>query len=419
MKKKIFVFIPHQDDEVNLIGNCSTFLKEYFDITVIFVCSEKNKSKRKIRRQEAIKSCSILGISKVLFLDFEDTSFDEPRHLFMTKEGKRRIIRKLERLLLEFEPEIVMCNDFDCHPDHRMLSIAMDEVIRELIFQKEYRPIYLKGFCYSTAYYGVEDYTVKGDNRTKISTEDAENLQYDWEKRISIGSSDLVLRINKRKAFKALSCHKSQYAILHSKSVINDDNVFWQIRTDNICINAKIYASSGDVTKLNDLKTIDTNDLLKKEYKEVSFEKSLWKPSEKEDLSEIRIVLKKETVYSIVIHGDPRIKKKYDVNVDIIIGDTEWQIRQLNGNSIGTEVIIDQSNVTEIKIKTNVGFSELEILPEKDQIINLPSYSWIKKKKGNLFLQLVEIFNLVYLNLVFFLTRVFRKIKKFKRKDDG
>ena len=50
---------------------------------------------------------------------------------------------------------------------------------------------------------------------------------------------------------------------MHARKVINADNVFWKKRTDNLLIrDATITATSGDISKISDLKVIDTDDII-------------------------------------------------------------------------------------------------------------------------------------------------------------
>ena len=43
---------------------------------------------------------------------------------------------------------------------------------------------------------------------------------------------------------------------------------------------AKITATSGDSTKINDLKVIDTNDIITEDPLKIDYSKGLWKPDD-------------------------------------------------------------------------------------------------------------------------------------------
>ena len=99
----ILVIAPHPDDEVLGMGGTIKKLSKKNKI-LLCVVSEgataqyKNKKMIQVRR-DACKKCSkILGISKIIFLDFPDMKLNSS-HLEINK--------KLEKIIQEFKPEIV------------------------------------------------------------------------------------------------------------------------------------------------------------------------------------------------------------------------------------------------------------------------------------------------------------------------
>ena len=121
-------------------------------------------------------------------------------------------------LIEDLKPQIIFGTDFDYHSDHRMLSLALDEALCHVLKEhKDYQPFYLKGFCYETAYYGIEDYSASNLCDTQVKQDLLSNPSYEWEKRISIKSKENSGLIISKKAYRALKCHKSQYAVLHAK----------------------------------------------------------------------------------------------------------------------------------------------------------------------------------------------------------
>ena len=62
---------------------------------------------------------------------------------------------------------------------------------------------------------------------------------------------------------------------------------------------AKITATSGDSTKINDLKVIDTNDIITEDPLKIDYSKGLWKPDDS-DLN---------PCINIVFNGEKRLNK--------------------------------------------------------------------------------------------------------------
>ena len=99
----ILVIAPHPDDEVLGMGGTIKKLSKKNTI-ILCVVSEGStaqyKDKKMIQiRKDACKKCSkVLGISKIIFLDFADMKLNLS-HLEINK--------KLEKIIQKFKPEIV------------------------------------------------------------------------------------------------------------------------------------------------------------------------------------------------------------------------------------------------------------------------------------------------------------------------
>ena len=308
--EKLVIFVPHQDDETNLAGNILSYLVKQYDVYIVYSSLDENPDKARIRKQEAINACAVYGIEKdnVIFLGLPDTPNRNGHHFFT--DGDKSIILKFEEILRSLKPEVIIGTDFDFHSDHRMVSLALDEAVFNIMNEiKTYTPLYLKGFCYETAYYGVDDYSATDLKNTKIDKIPLSNVSYKWEDRISLNSQEENGFVFLKTPFKALKCHKSQYAALHARMVINADNVFWEKRTDNLLIrDATLTATSGDISKINDLKVIDTNDIITEDPLQIDYSKGLWRPDDSDLNPCINIVFKEEkTIEQIVLHGNPMV----------------------------------------------------------------------------------------------------------------
>lgn len=317
------IFVPHQDDEINLVGNILSQLTREYEVYIVYSSIDSAVKKGNIRKREAIAACDVYSIKKdhIIFMGYPDTPNKEGHHYFT--DGNKEIVLDIEQIINKLRPKLIIGTDFDFHSDHRMLSIALDEAIRKVILgDADYRPRYLKGFCYETAYYGVDDYSATSLADTVVGKELLGNLTYRWKDRISIKSNEKEGLITKKKAFKALKCHKSQHAILHARSIINADNVFWEKRTDNLLLdaNVKITTTSGDESKLNDFKVIDSNDIITIDQTVIDYGKCLWRASERS--AKICIDWPKPVRFDrIVLHGNPSNTTKQAIKINVIDGD--------------------------------------------------------------------------------------------------
>lgn len=363
---KLVIFVPHQDDETNLVGNILSYLVKQYDVYIVYSSLDANPDKALIRKKEAINACAVYGIEKdnVIFLGLPDTPNRNGHHFFA--DGDKSIILKFEEILRTLMPEVIIGTDFDFHADHRMVSLALDEAVFNIMNEiKTYTPLYLKGFCYETAYYGVDDYSATDLKNTKIGKIPLSNVSYKWEDRISLNSQEKNGFIFFKTPFKALKCHKSQYAVLHARRVINADNVFWDKRTDNLLIrDAKITVTSGDSTKINDLKVIDTNDIITEDPLKIDYSKGLWKPDDSDLNPCINIVFNgKKKVKQIVLHGNPMLDYIEKCNIEIHLGEQTLKVDSLMPYGQPTLLNIDMVQCSQIEIRSlsKTCFSEIEV----------------------------------------------------------
>lgn len=412
MLKKIIIFVPHQDDEINLVGNILDELAEHYSVYIVYSSLEMDSKKAETRKKEAMNSCMLYGIDSnhIKFLGFPDTPNSSGKHYFT--DGDVEIVNKIYEVIESIKPDIIIGTDFDFHSDHRMLSLALDEALcKNLKRYADYKPIYLKGFCYETAYYGVEDYSASALENTKVKDSMLSNVSYRWEDRLSISNNHKNCFIFQQKAFKALKCHKSQYALLHARSVINSDNVFWQKRTDNLLLNnCHITASSGDVNKLCDLKVIDTNDIITVDPKKIDYTKGLWIP-DKNDLNPI-INIQFDSgmnIHQIVLYGSPMIEEDRDCNIKIFINGKIFIVDRLN--SFGQSTILNVGNIKCNNIKivdySSTSLSQIEVFNQENKQIEILKQTVRCKKDKD---KLIDSFDMYIFNVIKLLVKIRRKI---------
>ena len=373
--EKLVIFVPHQDDETNLAGNILSYLVKNYDVYVVYSSLEVNPDKASIRKKEAVNACAVYGIEKdnVIFGEFPDTPNRNGHHFFT--DGDKSITLKFEEILRKLMPELIIGTDFDFHSDHRMVSLALDEAVFNIMNKiKTYTPLYLKGFCYETAYYGVDDYSATDLKNTKVAKMPLSNVSYKWEDRISLNSQEKNGFIFLKTPFKALKCHKSQYAAMHARKVINADNVFWKKRTDNLLIrDATITATSGDISKISDLKVIDTDDIITEDPLKIDYSKGLWKPDDSDLKPCINIVFNGEkTVEQIVLHGSPMSDHIEKCNIEIYLGEQTVKVDSLMPYGQPTILNIGRVQCSHIEIRSlsQTCISEIEVFQPAQRIVN-------------------------------------------------
>lgn len=413
--EKSVIFVPHQDDEINLVGNILMDLVKKYDTYIVYSSLEVNLELAKIRKSEAINACRIYGIAedKIIFLGYPDTPNRNGHHFFT--DGNKKIVQDIQNILLDLRPKLIIGTDFDFHSDHRMLALALDDAIKNVMVKnKEYTPKYLKGFCYETAYYGLDDYSASSLKETKVKSNLLSNVSYRWDDRISIKNNEQNGFIFSKVQFKALKCHKSQYAAIHARSIINSDNVFWEKRLDNLLIrDAIVTSSSGNVKKINDLKVIDTDDILTENPYKIDYSKSLWIPDEADNHPIINVdFTENKAVNQIVFHGNPNNSFLEKCNIEIHCNDQIYYLNFLNPYGQATVVNIEKVNCSKIEICffNKVFISEIEVFQTIDSIQQLQTINF-KDKKNSFIDQLDNFFFSIYV----FLEKIRRKMNLLRR----
>lgn len=421
--KKALLLVPHQDDETDLAGNIIDVIKEKFDLYVLYGSLDIRDREGRIRVGEAYKACAGWRIDKehITFLRYPDTPNKAGSHFF-TRE-RQKVVKEIEEFIKSLKPDIIFATDFDSHSDHRMLSLAFEEAMGKLLkSERNYTPIVLKGFCYETAFYGPEDYLASKPGKSLSKFDILSNASLEWNARLSIPSDEKPGVIWSRKAYKALAKHKSQYAVLHAKSIINADNVFWSRRTDNLMLQAKILAELGDASKLNDFMIIDTDDIITVNPRKIDYSRAVWRV---EGIS-AEILIKwdrKNKIDRLIFHGNPNISSEKKVNIqlktlDKTIYEGEIQIKafgratNISFREVETDSLVLKlvSNDKCIELSEIEAFYGDEIIPEfvdneyeipgKDtgiiNIVNDIGYRWIvlatkiKRKINNLTQKIAE-----------------------------
>ena len=228
-----------------------------------------------------------------------------------------------------------------------------------------------------------------------------------------MASNDHAKLIWNRKAYIGLKCHKSQYAVLHAKSIINADNVYWNKRTDNLLFQAKMRCTVGDIEKLRDFKIIDTDDIITINPREIDLSKGVWQTEKSEE--KIEIVWDKPMRFDrINLYGNPNNTKPVETNIKVISHDQVITVfNEIKEFGRRTEAIFPEKVVDKLEIlicsDAKTALSEIEILNGDTIIPNImKSNEEIRTKKN----AVIDTVNEIGYACIVIKTKIIRKVKK-------
>lgn len=337
---RILILAPHPDDEINIAGNMIlTLAAAKAEIFVAYSTNGDFEQPAEIRAQEAVDALKILGVpeERIIFLGYGDGHklFDTPskspaghvetyaaknfvdyakktfgRHSSYTRGNFKR---DLKSLLLELRANIIFCVDFDSHADHRTLSILFEEVLGEILSERnDYRPEVYKKFAYATAFTAVPDFyapNLRATKKPKVGETDTydfdfiDRANYVWENRVRFPVLNYRTLLRDNPIADAIFAHKSQRNEWNALRILNSDEIFFERRTDSQTFSAQVTTTSGDADKVRDFKIIDTVDV---DATPAQIENNLWQPAPADKQRKIFFTWKDPAqVQQIVIYGNP------------------------------------------------------------------------------------------------------------------
>ncbi len=402
--KNVLIIVPHEDDEINLVGG---ILNQYIDagsmVRVVFATNGDKVYKGSRRNVEAIEALQVVEIEEgnIIFLGFGDTWKPQPlggmciEHIYDSGDGtvqwtsyagntetyalnkpyrehfytRNAWVEDICKIILEYKPDVIYVNDFDTHPDHRACGLFFDEAMGKILALGEgYYPTIYKGYCYGTGWSAGDDYVcekVKLTGNILSTMEPADIYGYSWDNRIRLPlcSEDVTGLISNSKVYAMLARHVSQDAVLKAGEIINGDKVFWERRTDSILYNASIMINGQQSNILNDFKIFDCNNVTDRSAQPYDGVVNLEPYSEKV----IEVILPKESdIREIYLYDNP------DVSSNILGGYVEFntgeliEYSQLNNNGAATIVECNVKDVKSFKVIITkwegkfCGFTEIE-----------------------------------------------------------
>lgn len=414
-KKKVLVLVPHEDDELITIGTFIPILQSNKClISVAFATNGDyhGKDKAFVRIKEAISYCTSVGVCEenIFFMGFGDQGEKAP-HIYNAyvnviapsgesqtyglkshetyakqKYGKELTYnrenykKELKDIILEVDADIIFSIDCDIHSDHIALSLMFEEVMTEIVQEKRQYPLVLKMFAHDMLWMGVEDFYAKNlksciptkNNPHHTYADKFFEAYYPWEKRVRFPIYNGYLGyLGWNNSYRNLmKIYKSQYVPYHFSRLLNADQVFWIRRTDNLLLQSRVIASSGDILCFQTMKMFECENVcLKTELLERS--RLFWMPEPEDQEKRVTFWFDEEkTIDRIVIYPGFHVKSIKDAVIKI--GEKTIHAGKLKGYGHPNEVCLRQPISCE-KI-------ELKFVGEKVELIKVEAYEPKTKK---------------------------------------
>lgn len=431
--KNILIFLPHEDDEINLVyGLLDGIKNKNCNVKVVYSTNGDYVVKAKYRIKEAIDSLKLVGIKKenIIFMGYSDQAYENPNHLYQSssswtsKNGikktytptnndyhylkyhkhaefnRENFINDIYNILKEEMADVIICVDYDAHPDHRALSLAFEHALGKILNESDYRPIVYKCFAYQTSYMGLSDYNYNNpstkNNQDINSITSLGNPYYNWSKRKRFCQSSKALRkmLFHNIYYRGLLKHKSQYILNVFDKVINSDIVFFERLTHNLLYQATIKTSSGDSKYLNDFLLFDSSNIMFGNSKKPVYDKGYMKFKEDDNLKTINVNFTQKENFNYIKIYVSLSSDKIDSLIVKYNNKKEELIPEFNNNVYTIKKNFANVDNIEIRIVSSgksIMIGELEIYKE----INLKNtyaklmindnfvYRWFSKEKVN------------------------------------
>ncbi len=320
--KKVMFIVPHPDDELNVAGGViQNYIDNCSEVFIVFTTNfdTYGKCEAEKRYKEIRKLYKYLGVDRehLFYMGFGAThvrkkegvlsynsdnicksisGHDMTYGIFDSNTVPQIIYGKevnydywafagvLRDIILQIKPDDIYCVDYDIHLDHRIASIAFEDVMESIIRESRlYVPNIFKGFAYATSWSTYKDFyneQYRIDGVKYCNNSSSYINHFNWEERVRLpylNANQLGVTLRSCNLYKLYSFYKSQNALTHANQTINADQVFWKLPTENCLYGAKVEVSSGREEGLFSIKQLFIDDFNDKEPKVlaggVTFEK--------------------------------------------------------------------------------------------------------------------------------------------------
>ena len=406
--KKVMVIVPHEDDDINLVGGTiENYIENGSNVFPVFITNGDAFGKGELRITEALRCWTNMGVPEknVTFLGYGDTWEKSGPHIYNADENKEivsligkgttygiddhpayhdgikytynNLLNDLVSVIKEKKPDVIFSSDYDNHQDHRAASLFSEKAIGIVLRDdKDYKPILYKGYAYSTAWDAKSDYyaaiNVLSTTNDVINEKGKEHTIYEWDNRVRlpINNQALSRSIFKSSVYNSLKIYESQYATAKAQNIINGDKVFWQRRTDSILYDSEIQVSSGKKERLVDFNILDSNDVIDSNHEPFD---GVWTPEESDQEKSAQFILNRQELYAMYLYDNPSVEDNINNAIIKFNDGTVLETGALNPTGEPTIIKVNKTDVESIKITitdfegNNAGLSEVEAFSYESQ----------------------------------------------------
>lgn len=389
--KRVLVVVPHQDDEINLLGGVfEEYLKYGSEIFPVYVIT--NGIAEPYRYTEAITLFKHIGVpeANVIFLGYGSLCHNDVDKIKLTKgttehpafhEGQQysrlNIVKDLMKVITDLRPDVIIGTDYDRHVDHHYVTILLDEAIGRVLKQEiTYKPLVLKGYAYRTTWESYPDYYKTNILSTKYLYNPVETFKWNERLRLPVAAHMMSRSLMGSEIFRQYAIFKSQGAVMRAIHY-NSDKILWERNSHSLLYDAKISVSSGDGTKLNDFMLYDKTDF--HDIDALPLE-GAWIPLPDDRKKTANIKLAKQSNVKYLALYNNVDKNQLVRRISVTFDGYEPKEYKLQSDGFPTYIDVDMQNVRGFEIKIlestgeNAGLTEIEAF-EKEKTNN---FSYIK-----------------------------------------
>lgn len=403
--RDVMLIVPHEDDELNLLGGVIEELVSYKStLRVVFTTNgDYHGIGEGISRiRESVAVLTELGVPEenVIFLGYSDSMSSELGYFYDLEDANAQVfsarrdsgatygapehgaynegssfsrahlLEDMKGCILKYRPDTLICVDHDSHRDHKAASLLFEEAMGAILSENaDYKPLVLKAFAYSTAFFAPPDFyesvNLRSTARPCSNEFMDENHAYIWAERLRlpVSAGSLSRSMLGSGLWRSIGYYQVLDPFLNVKAMLNGDRVFWPRSTESLTYSATVTASSGAAEKLSDFRLGDNYDILGSDTPM----DGLWVPSEGDGEPWISVSFDSpEDVSCVRLYDAPSLEDNIlRVTLSFDNG-SEYRAGPLAANGSATDIAVDERGVSSFRVSIDesvgaaAGLTELE-----------------------------------------------------------